>query len=177
MYITKCYRVYQREWKENASFLSIFNGSGGPKWCSLNFPQVWKNLRALGSLNFIFKNNSLNWVPLLEGKIWGNWKLSNWRRIFDIYRNWLLIICISSFCWQTHMRFFYLCIQFCSQVTRLSQTRVCGAGVMRKSMGTFSCAKDPIVKFNGFRMFFFLCMRLLYSSVFSWYWSDWNGGC
>ena len=53
------------------------------------------------------------------------------------------------------MTFFYLCIQFCSQVTRLPQTRVCGAGVVRKSMGTFSCAKDLIVKFNGFRMFFF----------------------
>ena len=53
------------------------------------------------------------------------------------------------------MRFFYLCIQFCSQVTRLPQTRVCGADVVGKSIGTFSCAKDLIAKFNGFRMFFF----------------------
>ncbi|CAH3154220.1 unnamed protein product, partial [Porites lobata] len=38
-------------------------------------------------------------------------------------------------------------IQF-RQVTRPPQTRVCGAGVVRKSMGTFSCAKDLVVKFN-----------------------------
>ena len=57
------------------------------------------------------------------------------------------------------MTFFYLCIQFCSQVTRLPQTRVCTAGVVTKSMGTFSCAKDLTVKFNGFRMFFFLALH------------------
>ena len=42
---------------------------------------------------------------------------------------------------------------------KAAQTRVCGAGVVRKSMGTFSCAKDLIVKFNGFRMFFFLALH------------------
>ena len=36
---------------------------------------------------------------------------------------------------------------------------MCGAGVVRKSMGTFSCAKDLIVKFNGFRMFFFFALH------------------
>ena len=58
-YIARCYRVYQHERNENASFLSIFNGSGRPKWRFSNFPWFWKNPSALGSFNCIFENNSL----------------------------------------------------------------------------------------------------------------------
>ena len=59
-YIARCYRVYQHERNENASFLSIFNGGGRPKWRFSNFPGFWKNASALGSFNCIFENNSLN---------------------------------------------------------------------------------------------------------------------
>ena len=59
-YIARCYRVYQHERNENASFLSIFNGGGRPKWRFSNFPRFWKNSSALGSFNCIFENNSLN---------------------------------------------------------------------------------------------------------------------
>ena len=55
----RCYRVYQHERNENASFLSIFNGGGRPKWRFSNFPRFWKNSSALGSFNCIFENNSL----------------------------------------------------------------------------------------------------------------------
>ena len=58
-YIARCYRIYQHEQNENASFLSIFNGGGRPKWRFSNFPQFWKNSSALGSFNCIFENNSL----------------------------------------------------------------------------------------------------------------------
>ena len=58
-YIARCYRVYQHERNENASFLSIFNGGGRPKWRFSNFPRFWKNSSALGSFNCIFENNSL----------------------------------------------------------------------------------------------------------------------
>ena len=58
-YIARCYRVYQHERNENASFLSIFNCRGRPKWRFSNFPRFWKNSSALGSFNFIFENNSL----------------------------------------------------------------------------------------------------------------------
>ena len=58
-YVAKCYRVYQHERNENASFLSIFNGGGRPKWRFSNFPRFWKNSSALGSFNCIFENNSL----------------------------------------------------------------------------------------------------------------------
>ena len=58
-YIARCYRVYQHERNENASFLSIFNGGGRPKWRFSNFPRFWKNSSALGSFNCILENNSL----------------------------------------------------------------------------------------------------------------------
>ena len=58
-YIARCCRVYQHERNENASFLSIFNGGGRPKWRFSNFPRFWKNSSALGSFNCIFENNSL----------------------------------------------------------------------------------------------------------------------
>ena len=58
-YIARCYPVYQHERNENASFLSIFNGGGRPKWRFSNFPRFWKNSSALGSFNCIFENNSL----------------------------------------------------------------------------------------------------------------------
>ena len=58
-YMYRCYRVYQHERNENASFLSIFNGGGRPKWRFSNFPRFWKNSSALGSFNCIFENNSL----------------------------------------------------------------------------------------------------------------------
>ena len=58
-YYARCYRVYQHERNENASFLSIFNGGGRPKWWFSNFPRFWKNSSALGSFNCIFENNSL----------------------------------------------------------------------------------------------------------------------
>ena len=58
-YIARCYRVYQHERNENASFLSIFNDGGRPKWRFSNFPRFWKNSSALGSFNCIFENNSL----------------------------------------------------------------------------------------------------------------------
>ena len=58
-YVARCYRVYQYERNENASFLSIFNSGGGPKWRFSNFPRFWKNSSALGSFNCIFENNSL----------------------------------------------------------------------------------------------------------------------
>ena len=58
-YIARCYGVYQHERNENASFLSIFNGGGRPKWRFSNFPRFWKNSSALGSFNCIFENNSL----------------------------------------------------------------------------------------------------------------------
>ena len=58
-YIARCYRVYQHERNENASFLSIFNGGERPKWWFSNFPRFWKNSSALGSFNCIFENNSL----------------------------------------------------------------------------------------------------------------------
>ena len=57
-YMASCYRVYQHERNENASFLSIFNGYGRPKWRFSNFPRFWKNSSALGSFNCIFENNS-----------------------------------------------------------------------------------------------------------------------
>ena len=58
-YIARCYRVYQHERNENASFLSIFNCRGRPKWRFSNFPRFWKNSSALGSFNCIFESNSL----------------------------------------------------------------------------------------------------------------------
>ena len=58
-YIARCCRVYQHERNENASFLSILNGGGRPKWRFSNFPRFGKNLSALGSFNCIFENNSL----------------------------------------------------------------------------------------------------------------------
>ena len=58
-YIARCCRVYQHERNENASFLSIFNGGGRPKWRFSNFRRFWKTLSALGSFNCIFENNSL----------------------------------------------------------------------------------------------------------------------
>ena len=58
-YIARCYCVYQHERNENASFLSIFNGGGRPKWRFSNFPRFWKNSSALGSFNCIFENNSV----------------------------------------------------------------------------------------------------------------------
>ena len=58
-YIARCYRVYQHERNENASFLSIFNGGGRPKWRFSNFPRFWKNSSALGSFNCSLENNSL----------------------------------------------------------------------------------------------------------------------
>ena len=58
-YIARCYRVYQHERNETASFLSIFNGGWRPKWRFSNFPRFWKNSSALGSFNCIFENNSL----------------------------------------------------------------------------------------------------------------------
>ena len=58
-YIARCYRLYQHERNENASYLSIFNGGGRPKWRFSNFPRFWKNSSALGSFNCIFENNSL----------------------------------------------------------------------------------------------------------------------
>ena len=58
-YIARCYRVYQHERNENASFLSIFNGGGRLKWWFSNFRRFWKNSSALGSFNYIFENNSL----------------------------------------------------------------------------------------------------------------------
>ena len=87
-YIARCYRVYQHERNENASFLSIFNGGGRPKWRFSNFPRFWKNSSALGSFNCIFENNSLK--ALFGQIIWRKWKFWNCRWIFDIYRNWLL---------------------------------------------------------------------------------------
>ena len=58
-YIAICYRVYQHERQENASFLTIFNGGGRPKWRFSNFPWFWKNSSALGSFNCTFENNSI----------------------------------------------------------------------------------------------------------------------
>ena len=58
-YIARCYRVYQHERNESASFLSIFKGGGRPKWRFSNFPRFWKNSSALGSFNCIFENKSL----------------------------------------------------------------------------------------------------------------------
>ena len=58
-YIARCYRVYQHERNENASFLSIFNGGGRPKGRFSNFPRFWKNSSALVSFNCIFENNLL----------------------------------------------------------------------------------------------------------------------
>ena len=58
-YTARCCPVYQHERNENASFLSIFNGGGRPKWRFSNFPRFWKNSSALGSFNCIFENNSL----------------------------------------------------------------------------------------------------------------------
>ena len=58
-YIARCYRVYQHERNKNASFLSILDGGGRPKWRFSNFPWFWKNSSALGSFNCIFENNSL----------------------------------------------------------------------------------------------------------------------
>ena len=58
-YIARCYRVYQHKRNENASFLSIFNCRGRPKWRFSNLPRFWKNSSALGSFNCIFENNSL----------------------------------------------------------------------------------------------------------------------
>ena len=58
-YIARCYRVYQHERNESASFLSIFKGGRRPKWRFSNFPRFWKNSSALGSFNCIFENNSL----------------------------------------------------------------------------------------------------------------------
>ena len=58
-YIARCCRVYQHERNENASFLSIFNGGGRPKWRFSNFRRFWKNSSALGSFNCIFENKSL----------------------------------------------------------------------------------------------------------------------
>ena len=58
-HIARCYRVFQHERNENASFLSIFNGGTRPKWRFSNFPRFWKNANALGFFNCIFENNSL----------------------------------------------------------------------------------------------------------------------
>jgi len=58
-FIARCYRVYQHERNENASFLSIFNGVERPKWRFSNFPRFWKNSSALGSFSCIFEDNSL----------------------------------------------------------------------------------------------------------------------
>ena len=57
--MARCFRVYQHERNENASFLSILTGGGRPKWRFSNFPRFWKNSSALGSFNCIFENNSL----------------------------------------------------------------------------------------------------------------------
>ena len=87
-YIARCFRVYQHERNENASFLSIFNGGGRPKWRFSNFTRFWKNSSALGSFNCIFENNSLK---ALFGQNMKKVKILKLSPVFDIYINWFLI--------------------------------------------------------------------------------------
>ena len=49
---------------------------------------VFEKTRALWDLLIVF--SKITHLRLYLGKIWRNWKFWNCRRIFDIYRNWLL---------------------------------------------------------------------------------------